>query len=153
MLRIEVPQRGLFELHHAVFDINGTLAVDGQVLPGVRDRLHTLADLLAIHLLTAGTHGQLAELEHTLGYPLQLITTGEEKARYVEQLGAASVIAFGNGTNDIGMLEKAAIGVAVLSAEGLASKALQVADMLAFGPVDALDLVLKPQRLVATLRG
>ena len=153
MLRIEVPQRGVFELHHAVFDINGTLAVDGHVLPGVRDRLHMLADLLAIHLLTAGTHGQLAELERTLGYPLQLITNGEEKVRYVEQLGAASVIAFGNGTNDTGMLEKAAIGVAVLSAEGLASKALQVADVLAFGPADALDLVLKPQRLVATLRG
>src|SRR2546428_1891392 len=152
MLRIEVPQRGVFELYHAVLDINGTLAVDGYVLPGVRDRLHMLADLLAIHLLTAGTHGQLAELEHTLGYPLQLITNGEDKARYVEQLGTSSVIAFGNGTNDSGMLAKAAIGVAVLAAEGVAIQALQAADVLALGPADALDLVLKPQRLVATLR-
>ena len=62
------------------------------------------------------------------------------------------MIAFGNGTNDSGMLAKAAIGVAVLAAEGVAIQALQAADVLALGPADALDLVLKPQRLVATLR-
>jgi len=47
----------------------------------------------------------------------------------------------------------AAIGVAVLAGEGVAMGALQAADVLAFGPVDAIDLVLNPKRLVATLRG
>jgi len=103
MIRIEIPQKGSIELRHAVFDINGTLAVDGRVLPEVVDRLHRLADLLVIHLLTAGTHGNLAELEQALGYPLHLIQSGEDKARYVEELGAAHVIAIGNGANDVGM--------------------------------------------------
>ena len=80
-------------------------------------------------------------------------TGGEEKLRYVEQLGPASVIAFGNGMNDVGMLRLAAIGVAILAGEGLAIGALQAADLLASGPVDAIDLVLNPKRLVATLRG
>ncbi len=25
MIRIDIPQRGIIELHHAVFDVNGTL--------------------------------------------------------------------------------------------------------------------------------
>src|SRR6266516_8234054 len=140
MIRIEIPQKGSIELRHAVFDINGTLAVDGRVLPEVVDRLHRLADLLVIHLLTAGTHGNLAELEQALGYPLHLIQSGEDKARYVEELGAAHVIAIGNGANDVGMLRLAAVGVAVLAEEGVASRAVQAADVLALGPVDAVEL-------------
>ncbi len=127
MIRIDIPLRGIVELQHAVFDVNGTLAVDGKPIPGVAERV--------------------------LGFPLHMITIGEEKVHYVEQLGPASVIAFGNGMNDTGMLRLAAIGVAVLAGEGVAIGALQAADVLALGPVDAIDLVLNPKRLVATLRG
>ena len=28
MIRIDIPLRGIVELQHAVFDVNGTLAVD-----------------------------------------------------------------------------------------------------------------------------
>ncbi len=153
MIRIDIPQRGIIELQHAVFDVNGTLAVDGMPIPGVVDRLQALGEHLSLHALTAGTHGNLAELERVLGFPLHVIATGEEKVHYVEQLGAAQVIAFGNGRNDVGMLRLAAIGVAVLAAEGAAMDALQAADVLALGPVEAIDLVLKPKRLIATLRG
>jgi soluble P-type ATPase len=153
MIHIEIPQRGLFELHHAVFDINGTLAVDGKPIPNVATALLSLAPTLSIHLLTAGTHGNLKELEETFGFPLQIISNGEEKAWYVQQLGPEKVIAFGNGANDAGMLRLAAIGIAVLAAEGVAISALHAADMLAPGPIDAIELVLKPKRLVATLRG
>ena len=55
MIHIEIPQRGLFELQHAVFDINGTLAVDGKPIPGVAERLKSLAILLTVHALTDGT--------------------------------------------------------------------------------------------------
>ncbi len=153
MIRLEIPQRGTIELQHAVFDINGTLAIDGVPIPGVVNCVKELAAHLSLHALTAGTHGNLAELEQMLGLPLHIISSGEEKTRYVQQLGPASVIAFGNGMNDVGMLRLAAIGVAVLATEGVAISALQAADVLALGPVDAIDLVLKPKRLVATLRG
>jgi len=153
MIRIDIPLRGIVELQHAVFDVNGTLAVDGKPIPGVADRLKALGEHLSLHVLTAGTHGNIAELERVLGFPLHMITIGEEKVYYVEQLGPASVIAFVNGMNDVGMLRLAAIGVAVLAGEGVAIGALQGADVLALGPVDAIDLVLNPKRLVATLRG
>jgi soluble P-type ATPase len=153
MIRIDIPQRGIIELHHAVFDVNGTLAVDGIPIPGVVDRLHVLEEQLSLHALTAGTHGNIAELVRTFGFPLHMIATGEEKVRFVDQLGPASVIAFGNGRNDVAMLRVAAIGVAILAGEGTAQEAIQAADVLALGPVDAIDLVLKPKRLIATLRG
>lgn len=152
MITIDIPQLAKLELHHAIFDINGTLAIDGILIPGVKDRLGMLADHLSIHLLTAGTHGNLEELTRRLEYPLQIIKTGKDKARYVRQLGPSNVIAFGNGANDVDMLRAAAVGVAVITAEGVATSALQVADVLALGPLDAIDLVLKPKRLVATLR-
>ncbi|TMD54800.1 MAG: ATPase P [Chloroflexi bacterium] len=153
MIRIEIPQRGVIELAHAVFDANGTLAVDGVLIPGVAKHLKELTDLLSTYILTAGTHGNIAELERSLGMPLQIIRTGEDKERFVQQLGPDSVIAFGNGTNDAPMLRLAAIGVAVMAAEGVSMAALQAADVLAHGPIDAIDLVLNPKRLIATLRG
>ena len=152
MIRLDIPGKGLIELTDAVFDINGTLAVDGQPISGVAKCLQTLGDHLSLHALTAGTHGNLAELERSLGIPLQIISTGEDKARFVQQLGPANVIAFGNGSNDAAMLRMAAVGVAVLAAEGVSTRALQAADVLAQGPLDAIDLVLHPKRLIATLR-
>ena len=152
MLKIEIPQRGTLELRHAVFDINGTLAVDGVALPEVASRLQQLSEHLTIHLLTAGTHGHTAELERALGFPLRIIHTGEEKMRYVQHLGPANVVAFGNGINDSSMLRLATIGIAIIGAEGVATRTLQSADILVRSPIDALDLLLKPKRLVATLR-
>src|SRR5712691_12467800 len=89
MIRIDIPQRGTIELEHAVFDVNGTLAVDGIPVHGVADRLQALADLVSLHALTAGTHGNIAELEHALGLPLRIIKSGEEKAEYVRQLSVS----------------------------------------------------------------
>lgn len=153
MIRIDIPQRGSFELHHAVIDINGTLAVDGVPLVGVADRLKTLGTQLSIHLLTAGTHGNLEEIEKALGYPLQKIVTGEDKVNYVKKLGPDGVVAIGNGANDAGMLQLAAIGIAVLAGEGVVNSALQAADVLVNSPVHAIELLLLPKRLIATLRG
>ncbi|HEX6484101.1 MAG TPA: HAD hydrolase family protein [Ktedonobacteraceae bacterium] len=153
MIHIDIPQRGSFELRHAVFDINGTLAIDGVPLVGVADRLETLSGHLSIHLLTAGTHGNLADIEKELGHPLQSISTGEDKVNYVKKLGPDGVVAIGNGANDAGMLQLAAIGIAVLAGEGVAASALRAADVLVTSPIHAIELLLLPKRLVATLRG
>ena len=153
MIRIDIPQRGSLELQHAVFDINGTLAIDGVPLVGVADRLRTLSGQMTIHLLTAGTHGNLEDIEKELGHPLQRISTGEDKVNYVKKLGPESVVAIGNGVNDAGMLELAAIGIAVLAGEGVAGSALRAADVLVTSPIHAIELLLLPKRLVATLRG
>ncbi|HCI79192.1 MAG TPA: ATPase P [Ktedonobacter sp.] len=153
MLHVDIPQRGIIDLHHAVFDINGTLAIDGVVTQEVVDALQQVSKHLSIHILTAGTHGNLADIERSLGFPLRLINKGDEKMRYVQQLGPEHVVAVGNGSNDVGMLRLAAIGIAVMTLEGVSTRALQAADVLVASPVDALGLLLYPKRLIATLRG
>ena len=60
--------------------------------------------------------------------------------------------AIGNGANDADMLQTAAVGIAVLGAEGLAAETLLAADVVCANPLDALDLLLNPRRLIATLR-
>lgn len=78
MIHLDIPGRGVIELHHAVFDLNGTLATDGAFIPGVPDRLQQLGELLELHILTAGTHGNIAAFEQTLGRTFHLITHGDE---------------------------------------------------------------------------
>ncbi|MFI6743040.1 hypothetical protein ACIBI9_59975 [Nonomuraea sp. NPDC050451] len=58
----------------------------------------------------------------------------------------------GNGVNDRQALAAAVLGVAVLGPEGASSRALLVADVVCATIIDALDLLLGPRALTATLR-
>ena len=74
------------------------------------------------------------------------------KEEYVRQLGADLTVAVGNGRNDRLMLKEAALGIALLQAEGAAVEALMAADVVAPDILAALDLLLAPDGLIATLR-
>src|SRR3990172_2145446 len=155
MIELTIPGRGTILLHHLVCDVNGTLALDGQLIDSVAGALLSLRDRLELHLLTADTHGKQAEIDRQLGVQAVRIPPGGEsaaKAAYVRQLGSQSVVAIGNGANDAAMLFEAAIGIAVLSPEGLAAEAAQAADGIAPGILDALRPVGGAARLVARLR-
>jgi soluble P-type ATPase len=84
------------------------------------------------------------------------ILTGEDhdvqKERYVEKLGPEGVMALGNGNNDRRMLKRARVGVAVCLSEGCAADAVASANLVVASAPDALDLLLHPKRLLATLR-
>ena len=155
MIRIEIPGRETLELEYLVSDVNGTLAVDGQLLPEVPPRLEALRDVLQIHLLTADTHGKQEEIDRALGLKAERVRPGQEseqKAAYVQRLGATRVIALGQGANDAGMLAAAALGICVLSPEGTAVATLMAADIVVPDVATALDLILHPKRLTASLR-
>jgi soluble P-type ATPase len=70
----------------------------------------------------------------------------------VAKLGPSQTVAIGNGANDARMLAAAVLGIATLGPEGLATITLQAADLVVGRVEDALDLLLRPQRLIATLR-
>lgn len=153
MIELDIPGKGTFSLAHAVFDVNGTLAVDGDVVPGVRERMDALGERIRLHMLTADTHGRQAEIDQALGFSATVIQRGGvEKAAYVLSLGGDSVIAIGNGANDANMMQAAALSIAILGQEGLAVSTLKSADVVVTSILDALDLLLKPDRLRATLR-
>jgi P-type E1-E2 ATPase len=156
VLKIDIPGRRSLRLIHVVLDVNGTLAVDGRLVDGVAEVVRDVGSRLAISLLSADTHGRLDEIARTLDVPATRLRPGgdeaEQKARFVQRLGAASVAAIGNGANDVGMLRASALSIAVLGGERLATELLSEADVLVASPVAALGLLSHPRRLVATLR-
>jgi soluble P-type ATPase len=152
----DIPGYGSFDLRHVALDFNGTLAVDGLLRPGVLDRLRALARSWPIHVVTADTYGHAKKA--FAGQPFELIvlpadSQAEGKREYIRALGAQSVIAIGNGRNDRLMLEEAGLAIAVVMIEGAATESVVVAAVLVPDAVSALDLLLHPLRLIATLRG
>ncbi len=154
-LDLEIPGIGSFRLTKIVFDLNGTLSEDGKLSSKTLSLLNKVGEILEVHILTADTMGTAHKISRKMNFKIKIITgenTLEAKAKFVEHLGPAEVIAVGNGSNDVGMLEKAAIGIAVLGSEGCSKAAVQSADLFVKTINDALKIILNPQRLVATLR-
>jgi len=155
MISIAVPGVGDFSWAHLVLDVNGTLTLDGALLPGVAERLRLLSPRVVVHLLTADTRGTVSALAQELGADWKRLQQGgeaEQKRAFVQALGADQVVAIGNGNNDIMMLSEASLGIAVLGPEGTATRALLAADVVVRDVADGLDLLLDPIRLLATLR-
>ena len=155
MIEINIPGFCHLQLAHLVLDYNGTLAIDGHLIPQVGKKLTKLSHDLHIHVLTADTFG-LAKTG-LAGLPLDLTIAppedqAETKRAFVSDLGAEQVVAIGNGRNDGPMLKAAALGIALVQQEGGAVETLLSADIVSASILDALDLFNHPQRLVATLR-
>jgi soluble P-type ATPase len=155
LLDIAIPGAAALTLEHLLLDFNGTLAVDGRLMPGVADALRNLASRLDIHVVTADTFGTAREALDGLPVHLVVLPPGQQdeaKRRHVEQLGADRCVAIGNGRNDGLLLQAAALGIAVVEREGAAVPTLLAADVVAPDIVCALGLLLHPSRLIATLR-
>jgi len=155
MIEIEVPGRGTYRLKHLVLDVNGTIAVNGRLVEGMAKRVAALRDLVEVHMLTADTRGRQRVIDAQLGMRAARITPEDEaaqKASFVRDLGSEGVCAVGNGANDAETLREARLAIAVLGQEGLAVETLNAADVVVPSVNAALDLLLHPLRLVATLR-
>ena len=155
MISIDIPGFRHLALRHLVLDFNGTIAFDGALLPGVADRIIGLSQQLEVHVLTANTTGTCAAVLQGLPLTLSILAgPPEDKAKlaYVKNLGAECCASVGNGANDRLMLETCALGIAVIGPECTAAKTLAAADIVAPGINEALDMLLHPMRLLATLR-
>ena len=155
MLSIDVPGFALLELDYLVTDFNGTLAVDGKLIPSVRPRFRALAKLVEIHVLTTNTFKRARSELYSLPCELEILPPGrldEAKARYVEKLGANNTACIGNGRNDRKMLKIARLAIAVMEGEGAASDSITAEHMVVTDIRDGLDLLLNPLRLIAGLR-
>lgn len=154
MLNIQIPGREPFSLSHLILDYNGTIALDGEIIPGIRERLEVLAKDLEICVITADTHGTAAKKCENL--PLKVLTfpTTEVGRIKAEEVGrrTGGVATIGNGYNDIQMSDAADLSVCVMGPEGCCGALLMHTDVVVTSVLDALDLLLIPGRLRATLR-
>src|SRR5688572_9085034 len=156
MISLDIPGRGQLQIERLVLDVNGTIAEDGHLRPGVKERIARLTRQIDVVLVTADTFGRQGLIDRELDLEATRLERGKaeapQKAALVTKLGASGTVAVGNGANDEQMLREAAIGICILESEGTATAALHAADVLTRTINEALDLLLNPRRLVATLR-
>ena len=155
MIEIRIPGWGDMEIENIVLDLNGTIATDGSIPPEVKEKIGSLAGQVKIYILTADTQG--VANEETKDMSIELIKIIEEdsnqgKFEFFKTLDLERTVAVGNGNNDQLILKEAGLGIAVLGEEGLSISVIKNADIVVKDISDALDLFLKPKRLIATLR-
>ena len=154
MLTISIPGREDLILNHLILDYNGTIAEDGILIPGVAERLEALSRELSISVITADTHGTAAK--NCAGLPVRVLTfptvrVGAIKAEQASLLGGG-VVCIGNGFNDIAMSDVCELSICVMGPEGCCAALLMHTDVAVRSITEALDLLLIPSRLRATLR-
>ena len=154
MLKINIPGREEMILSHLVLDYNGTIAEDGAIIESIRPRLEQLSRELSIYVITADTHGTAAQ--RCAGLPLQVLTfpttqVGQIKADQCRKL-SGGVVCIGNGFNDIQMSDVCDLSICVMGREGCCGALLMHTDVVVTSIDDALDLLIQPDRLRATLR-
>jgi soluble P-type ATPase len=155
MIKIDIPGFGKLNLKYMVSDFTGTLSEDGKLLPGIKTRLNQIAKNLEIYVLTSDSFGTAVSELRGSKCDVNIISKGNEdlqKEKFVRKLGQESVVAMGNGNNDRKMIKIARLGIIVTSSDGSAVPALIAADISVKSPIDALDLLLHPKRIMTTLR-
>ena len=155
MIEIDIPGFGSLRLERLILDYNGTIAVDGQPVQGVKERLIALARHVEIHVLTADTFGGVEKKLSDIPCKIHVLPVEAQdkgKMEYVDKLGNKRSVCIGNGRNDVMMLKKAALGIAIMQDEGAATSAVLSADIVVTDILFALDLITNHMRLTATLR-
>jgi len=155
MITINIPGWGNMDIENIVVDLNGTIATDGRIPFEVKEKIKPLTEKVKIYVLTADTQGTASEEIQDM--KVELIKIAEEDSKrgkfdLLKTLTPESTVVIGNGNNDELILREAALGIAVLGDEGMSGLAVKNADIIVKNISDALDLFLKPKRLIATLR-
>ncbi len=155
MLFIDIPGGKNLKLDYAIFDMNGTLSVDGHIKESTKALLVRLADYLKIFVMTSDTFGVASKELEGLPIELKIISSNgsrEIKYKFLQELGQENCVAVGNGFNDSLMLKNAALSIAVMMEEGVSSISLLNSDIVVKNIENAISLLLNYKRVVATLR-
>ena len=139
----------------ALVDFNGTLALDGVLIDGVADRLRVLAANVDVYVVTGDSTGTAREALAALPVRVRIMPAHDQQAAkcaVIDALRADETVVIGNGCNDSLVMARAALSIAVVGTEGCAGEALMRADVVCHSIRDALDVLLIPRRLMATLR-
>ncbi|NJE25059.1 HAD family hydrolase [Thermococcus sp. MV5] len=148
---MEIPNYGRIMARTVVFDLNGTLGVEGKVKADVKELLKELSEKYEIVVLSSDTFGTLKDEFNELDIKIERVKDGNEKLQ--KALEYEPYIGVGNGNNDVRMLENAELAICVIGEEGASVEALLASDIVVKDIKDAINLLLNEKRLIATLRG
>jgi len=155
MISVSIPGWGELEIEYIVLDYNGTCAFNGKLKEGVKEMLEKISRYIKIFIITSDTYDNVDREINVMGFNVLKVKkeeSGTEKAKIVRELGPEKVVAIGNGANDAIMLREASLGIGVIGEEGCATSLIKEADFVVPDIIDALSIILHPERIVATLR-
>lgn len=155
VIHITIPGMGNYTIEHLILDLNGTISLDGRIIRGVKEKLEKLSHKLDITVVTADSNKNAARLLGDLPVAIFIIKEtqeNEQKLGVVLEKGKNRTVCIGNGRNDVSMLRESAIGICVVGREGASPEAMVASDLVVPTINDALDHLLKPHRLRASLR-
>lgn len=149
----DIPNQGPLELRTIILDLNGTLSVGGVVPDGVKERLAKLTQLgFAVVLFTGNTRGDADEIAAELGIDWKQAKSAADKRDLAVEFGADTCASIGNGLIDLDMMQAVKLRILTMQAEGVHVQTLLNSDIVVPTILDALDLFIDEQRLIATLR-
>ena len=155
MIKIDIPGWENLEIENIVLDMNGTVATDGRIPPEVKEKINVLSEKVKVYLLTADTYETANEEIRDMNMELIRITEKNSlkgKSEFLKTLELEKTVAVGNGNSDQLIMKEACLGITVLGEEGMSVSTMKNSDLVVKNIYDALDLLLKPKRLIATLR-
>ena len=155
MISVSIPGWGDLVIEYLVIDFNGTCAFDGKLKEGVKEMLEKVSRYIKVFIITADSYDNVDNETNIIGFKVLNVkkeNSGNEKAKIVKELGPEKVVAIGNGANDALMLREAALGIGVIGEEGCANALIKEADLVVKSIIDAFNIILHPERIVATLR-
>lgn len=149
----DIPGNGSLELKTIILDLNGTISVRGQLVEGVAERLSKLKTLgYKAVLFTGNTRGDADKIASYLGIEWMQARTAADKKNEALKLEPASCVSIGNGLIDLGLMKAVALRIVTLQSEGVHVQTLLVSDVVVPTILDALDMLIDPDILIATLR-
>lgn len=154
-MKITIPGFKEIEIKNLVCDYNGTIANNGKLIEGVKNSINTLSKNINIYVITADTFGTVeAELKNANCKVLKIgkENQNEQKLDLVKKLNPNYTVSFGNGRNDELMLKESILGIGILENEGIYAKNFLAADIICKSVLNAFELLLIPNKLVATMR-
>ncbi|PHS39894.1 MAG: haloacid dehalogenase [Sulfurovum sp.] len=150
-----IPNYKKLEIKNILFDYNGTLAKNGKVGKKRKRLLQKICEQYQVYVITADTFGSVEKELNGLDLEVIVLSSNnhtKEKKDFLKTIGKKNTIALGNGNNDAKMLKSAVVSMSIIGDEGCAKKTLLSSDIICKSIIDAMELILYPKRLIATLR-
>lgn len=152
-MKYDIPEVGIKEINTIVLDLNGTLAIKGKVVEGVKERLDKIKELgINVILFTGDARGNAKEMCKELNIEFKRAGTQKQKEELFLQLDIDTTAAIGNARIDNGKFKHATLSIATLQSEGIHTGILQYVDIVVPSINDALDLFIDGNALKATMR-
>jgi len=152
-MKYNIPEVGVLEIKTIVLDLNGTLAVNGKIIKGVKNLLTKIKKLgIKIILFTGDARGNAYDLCKNLDIEFKKAINQKEKEKFFLELDTEKTAAIGNARIDNGKFKHAKLSIATLQEEGIHTGILKYVDIIVPSIIDALNLFIDEKIMKATMR-